>query len=359
VSRRRRTVLAIGVLATLGSACASLLGVDDVGYVGATDAGTLVDGTTDGPSPDAPSDAPSDVAVTDAALDGGLRFDATTIVLQHLGAPPTELATDGFSLFWAVGSQVFRSDGGPDAATLLTDAASPVAHLVATGSYLAWTTSSALQATPTAGGSLVDVVSARTFGATGGTAYFKAGGTGSQINGCSLSAACPAVGALLGYGYPNISEIVAGETTVYFFASSPEGGTAVYGCEISLGCLDGSAPSVPGLQSPSGLAFDGTSLFWVEGNAVMTTQRTVAANKPKFVAAGENKPHAVASDGVYAYWTSDDGVRAKVVATGAAGTVGTLAAARGGPPSEIVVFGDWVVWLSPATLDILAAPRPR
>ncbi len=330
-----------------------MLGVDDLSY--AADAGTP-------PIPDSTIDAP---ILSDAASDADVLVDAgplppdgpSTYIVQHLTAPPTQLATDGFWLFWASGPQISRSKGAPDASTTFVDASGAVLDLVATGTYVAWSTGSALEASPTAGGSVVGEVSGRRiFTAVGDLAYFVAGsGGGTQINDCSMAAPCGDAGALFAAPYLGMHDLVADKAAVFFLGAYDAGGQAVFSCPLSAGCPAGSASFRPGLGSPTALSFDVASLFWVDVGSIKTLPRSLAG-MPSIIASGERSPQAVVSDGTYVYWTSADGIRTSEMD---GGSVRTLVPAEGGTPTELVVFGPWLVWLDPANENVVAAARPK
>jgi hypothetical protein len=318
VARRARTVVGAILVATLGTACAALLGVDDVDYGPGGDASAPFDGTTDGAAGDgAANDGPgNDGGVLTDASDASLSYDATPFVLQHLGSPPTVLATDGFSLFWAAGSQIYRSDGGIEAGVPFFDAGSAIQQLVVDISgYVVWSTLNAIESSPVAAPAVIDIFKDyRPFGVADSKVYFRAGNpTAYQINTCAVNSPCQDSGAALGAPYPGLSEIVGSSTVVYFLADIADaGGRGVFACAQSGRCLDGSAPSVPTGPQAAALSLEGKSLYWVENAAVMTTATAFTAKQPKFVANGEMSPRAVVSDGVYAYWTSAVGVRAKL-----------------------------------------------
>ena len=366
MSLSARQFVAAVVFATAAAACASLLGVDDVDYGQDGDAsafdGTAADVIVDDAWVDGAGGDEGGLDVS--APDGSAPYDATPFVLQHLGAPPTVLATDGFTLFWAAGRQIYRSDGGTNGAVPFFDAASAVQQLVDQDGFVVWSTLNAIESSPVAAPAVVEIYnSARPFavgGANVANVYFRAGNpTGFSVNFCAVNAGCQDAGngTALGAPYPKLADLVGATTAVYFIADIADGGgTGVFACPLAGGCLDGSAPSVPVGPQASALSVMGKDLYWVESAAVLTTPTVVNAVKPKFIANGETSPHAVVSDGSYVYWTSADGVRVKSLNGGDAST---LAPATNGAPTELVVFGNWIVWLAPASQDVVAAARPK
>jgi hypothetical protein len=229
--------------------------------------------------------------------------------------------------------------------------------IIADASNVYWTDSTAVKKAPIAVGTTTTLASGLTspnyIAVDATNAYFTdwSDGTVKKVNLSNL------VSTTLASGLTNPNNIAADSTYVYWTENA--GGTAGSGTvkRVPLSSTGTTAPTVvaSGLNSPSGMAVDGTSstvssyVYFTEYTSSGTLKKVSAAGgTPTTLASGLNWPYDVAIDSTYAYWTetgtigSGTGAVKKITLTGTGLT--TLASGLA-DPYDIDVDATNVYWI--------------